>query len=157
MPAPTVPPAPPRLSMITWRPSERVSTAVSGRAKASVPPPAGKGTTKETGRFGQPPAWARAEPTNGKARAAPAAARSLRRPVRAPSLQRDMDRSPSVRVSVHSCRRRGRVNRADLGGPALRLPACRLPLLPGAAHARKPVERQARAPVRAHQGEPQGE
>jgi hypothetical protein len=57
MPAPTVPPAPPRLSMITWRPSERVSTAVSGRAKASVPPPAGKGTTNETGRVGQP-AWA---------------------------------------------------------------------------------------------------
>ncbi len=47
--APTVPPAPPRLSMMICLPRFFVSTAVSGRANASVPPPLGNGTTIVTG------------------------------------------------------------------------------------------------------------
>jgi hypothetical protein len=39
--------------MMNCLPKFLLSTAVSGRAKASVPPPAGKGTTIVTGLFGQ--------------------------------------------------------------------------------------------------------
>ena len=52
--APTVPPAPPRLSMISDLPVDLENCAASGRAKASVPPPAGNGTTMLTGLVGQP-------------------------------------------------------------------------------------------------------
>ena len=41
--APTVPPAPPRLSIRIWQPSWSATCAASGRAKTSVPPPAGIG------------------------------------------------------------------------------------------------------------------
>src|SRR5574343_667786 len=53
MPAPSVPPAPPRLSMISCLPVRRENWADRGRAKASVPPPAGNGTTIVTGLVGQ--------------------------------------------------------------------------------------------------------
>jgi hypothetical protein len=50
-----------------------------GRAKASVPPPAGKGTTRFTGFEGQVAAvWAR-EPTENEAKLAAVVARTARR------------------------------------------------------------------------------
>jgi hypothetical protein len=52
MPAPRVPPAPPRLSITSCREVSLANCAESGLAKASVPPPAGKGTTRLTGRAG---------------------------------------------------------------------------------------------------------
>src|SRR5215210_6339776 len=51
--APRLPPAPPRLSMTTCLPSCLLSVADSGRAKASVPPPAAKGTIMITALVGQ--------------------------------------------------------------------------------------------------------
>jgi hypothetical protein len=45
-----------------------VTAANSGRAKASVPPPAGKGTTMVTGRVGQ--LWARPSPDAASMQAA---------------------------------------------------------------------------------------
>ncbi len=56
--APTVPPAPARFSISTRLPSWASSWAASGRAKASVPPPAANGTMKVTGFSGQDWAWA---------------------------------------------------------------------------------------------------
>src|SRR5690349_22454455 len=53
-----------------------VSTAVSGRANASVPPPLGNGTTIVTGRVGQPLPCAR---TSGVASSAPVPSTSWRR------------------------------------------------------------------------------
>jgi hypothetical protein len=70
-PAPSVPPAPPLLSMTNWRPTFLVICANSGRAKASVPPPGGKGTTMVTGLVGHAEAWAW---TQGAASALEAAA-----------------------------------------------------------------------------------
>jgi hypothetical protein len=52
--APSVPPAPPRLSMMSCLPVSLANWADSGRAKASVPPPAGNGTIIVTGLVGQP-------------------------------------------------------------------------------------------------------
>ena len=49
----------------------------------------------------------------------------------------------------------GRVNRGrSRCAPAPRLPACLYPFCQERHHARKPVEREARAPVRSHQGRP---
>ena len=53
MPAPSVPPAPPRLSITRLLPAMRVNCAAMGRANASVPPPAGNGTIMVTGLLGQ--------------------------------------------------------------------------------------------------------
>ena len=59
MDAPTVPPAPPRLSMMNWRPVSLPICAAQGRANASVPPPAGNGFRMVTGLLGQADwAWA---------------------------------------------------------------------------------------------------
>ncbi len=68
--APSVPPAPPRLSMMSDWFVSRENCPDSGRANASVPPPAGNGTIIVTGFVGQP-CWARAAP---RRTAAPAAA-----------------------------------------------------------------------------------
>src|SRR5688500_5253280 len=51
--APSVPPAPPRLFTTMVLPVTLANWADKGRAKASVPPPAGKGTIKVTGLVGQ--------------------------------------------------------------------------------------------------------
>src|SRR6185295_4292355 len=57
--APTVPPAPPLLSMMIWQPSCSPTCAARGRAKTSVPPPAGNGLIQVMVPGGQP-CWARA-------------------------------------------------------------------------------------------------
>src|SRR5215217_3628494 len=57
--APTVPPAPPLLSMMIWQPSCSPTCAANGRAKTSVPPPAGNGFSQVMVAGGQP-CWARA-------------------------------------------------------------------------------------------------
>jgi hypothetical protein len=46
--------------MMTCLPSDLLITAAKGRAKASVPPPGGNGTTKVTGLVGQSVACAKA-------------------------------------------------------------------------------------------------
>src|SRR5512134_704109 len=56
--APTVPPAPPLLSMMIWQPSCSPTCAARGRAKVSVPPPAGNGLIQVMVPGGH--AWARA-------------------------------------------------------------------------------------------------
>src|SRR3954463_11289710 len=73
--APTVPPAPPRLSMISCLPVCLANCAPSGRANASVPPPAGNGTIIVTGLTGHAAFCARAK---GAAAAAAAAANPRR-------------------------------------------------------------------------------
>ncbi len=72
--APTVPPAPPRFSITMRWLSCWSSWAASGRAKASVPPPAGNGTMKVIGRCGQLCAWAGA--CNASTRRQPSPRRS---------------------------------------------------------------------------------
>src|ERR1700674_2128448 len=65
---PMVPPAPPRLSMMTATPSAAASLSAMARAKTSLDPPGGNATTRVMLRLGQ--ACASAE------RAMPAARRS---------------------------------------------------------------------------------
>src|SRR3990167_2242724 len=77
MPAPSVPPAPPLLSMTNCLPVFLTIAANNGRAKASVPPPGGKGTTMVTGLVGHDWAWAR--PQGAKAISAAALASRVRR------------------------------------------------------------------------------
>ena len=48
----TVPPAPPRFSTTTCWPSVLLMRSATSRASASLPPPAGNGTTSVTGRVG---------------------------------------------------------------------------------------------------------
>jgi hypothetical protein len=55
---PMVPPAPPRLSMMTATPSAAASLSAMARAKMSLVPPGGNGTTKVMLRLGQD--WASA-------------------------------------------------------------------------------------------------
>jgi hypothetical protein len=55
--APTVPPAPARFSISTRLPNCVSSWAASGRANASVPPPAANGTMKVIGLSGHVWAW----------------------------------------------------------------------------------------------------
>src|ERR1700729_2387190 len=50
---PMVPPAPPRLSMITATPSAAESLSAMARANTSFEPPGGNGTTNVMLRFGQ--------------------------------------------------------------------------------------------------------
>jgi hypothetical protein len=50
---PMVPPAPPRLSMITATPSAAESLSAMARANTSFDPPGGNGTTKVMLRLGQ--------------------------------------------------------------------------------------------------------
>src|SRR4030095_6391595 len=52
--APTVPPAPPLLSMRICTPSWSPTCAARGRANTSVPPPAGNGLIQVIGPAGQP-------------------------------------------------------------------------------------------------------
>ena len=66
--APSVPPAPPLLSITRGLPVSLVNCAPSGRANASVPPPAGNGTSSVTGLAGH----ACAQPALGRAKAAAA-------------------------------------------------------------------------------------
>src|SRR6218665_699817 len=80
MPAPSVPPAPPLLSISTCLPRALVMCALSGRAKASVPPPAGNGTISVTGLLGQ--SAAPCASAQGAASVASAVAASRRRPWR---------------------------------------------------------------------------
>src|SRR5262245_27290917 len=49
----TVPPAPPRFSTTTCWPSVLLIRSATSRASASLPPPAGNGTTSVTARFGK--------------------------------------------------------------------------------------------------------
>src|SRR5688572_19550515 len=66
MPAPTVPPAPARLSMMTFWPSEAVNRSVTERAMMSVVLPAVNGTMTRIGRVGYVsayPAWHRPQRT----------------------------------------------------------------------------------------------
>ena len=161
MPAPTVPPAPPRLSMITWRPSVRgqhrgerpgegVGAAAGGEghdegdrpgrpAAALGPGAADEGQGEGGAGRGEELASAGAGAVVGKGM------RSLRRSGRVGRfLPRPAARRQSVPISAAVAAR-------------MRLPASRYPAsarrssMPASA-----VERQARAPVRAHQGEPQG-
>jgi len=50
---PMVPPAPPRLSMMTATPSAAASLSATARARMSLDPPGGNGTTRVMLRLGQ--------------------------------------------------------------------------------------------------------
>src|ERR1700729_3470424 len=74
---PIVPPAPPRLSMITATPSAADSLSAMARANTSFEPPGGNGTTNVMLRLGQGCAWGFPPMTAGIA--APVWARKRRR------------------------------------------------------------------------------
>src|SRR6516165_1985576 len=75
---PMVPPAPPRLSMMTATPSVAESLSAMARANTSLDPPGGNGTTKVMLRLGQ--ACANAAPGHADARrSAPPRPRRCRR------------------------------------------------------------------------------
>src|SRR5262252_3805296 len=102
--------------MTNWRPRFLVSTAVSGRANASVPPPAGNGTISMTGLLGHVCALT-APPPNA---ATAAAARST---TRRESRAFEVMRSPRSRCSAPSLSVRARLQqrrkRARMYHPAV--------------------------------------
>ena len=117
-----------------------------------MPPPAGNGTIRSPACSASRPGPA---PPKGSARAAPAAARAVRRRG-APGGMGHRGVSVGLVVAGFLPPRGAGVTRDDLG--ACRHCGCRLDAhpLPRRSSCPQTVERQARTPVRAHQGRPEG-